>query len=412
MHILFLTDNFPPEVNAPASRTFEHCRDWVTAGHRVTVITCAPNFPAGKVFPGYRNRLWQREEMAGIEVIRVWSYITANQGFAKRTLDYISYMVSATIAGLFVRRPDVIVGTSPQFFTAIAARMLSSLRRRPWVFELRDIWPESIRAVGALREGPVLRLLERIELHLYRHAARIVALSHAYKRDIVRRGVDPDRVDVVTNGVDLSRYAPQPKDAELVAKLKLEGCFVGGYIGTHGMAHALETLTDAAELLQSRPEAADIRILMIGDGARKAQLVADADRRGLTNIMFVDSVSKDQVIRYWSILDVSIIHLRKTPLFETTIPSKLFEAMGMGIPVLMGVGGEAGEIVREAEAGPLFEQENAAALADGLVMLKRDREARERYRSNALRVAKHYDRSYLASRMLGVLERVACATDR
>ena len=156
MKILFLSDNFPPEVNAPASRTFEHCKAWVKAGHQVTVITCAPNFPKGRVYDGYKNRLWSREEVDGVCVIRVWSYITANEGFLKRILDYVSFMFSASVAGLFVKRPDVIVGTSPQFFTACAAWFLGLVRRRPYVFELRDLWPESIRAVSAMKESRLL----------------------------------------------------------------------------------------------------------------------------------------------------------------------------------------------------------------------------------------------------------------
>lgn len=407
MRILFLTDNFPPEVNAPASRTFEHCREWVRAGHQVTVITCAPNFPGGKVFGGYRNRLRQTETMDGIEVIRVWSYMTANEGFAKRILDYVSFMLSAIVAGLLARRPDVIVGTSPQFFTAVAARVLGTLKRVPWVFELRDIWPESIKAVSALNgDSAVIRWLEKLELHLYRHAARVVAVTNAFKDNLVARGIDPEKIDVVTNGVDLSRYGPQAKDAELEAQLGLQGRFVAGYVGTHGMAHALETLIDAAALLAARPDGQNIRIVLIGDGARKAELVAMAAERGLPNLLFLDSVSKDQIIRYWSVLDAAIIHLRKTPLFETVIPSKLFEAMGMGLPVVMGVGGEAGGIVQAGETGILFEPENPAALADTLVALANDDAARNALKGNALRVAKQYDRSYLASRMLGILERV------
>jgi len=187
MHILFLTDNFPPEANAPASRTFEHCREWVKAGHQVTVITCVPNFPKGKVFEGYRNKLWQSEEMDGIRVIRVWSYITANEGFAKRILDYVSYMVTASIAALFVRRVDLIIGTSPQFFTACAAYATSVMKRRPWVFELRDIWPESIRVVSAMKHSRVLDFLERVELFLYRKSTAIVSVTHAFKKNLIDR---------------------------------------------------------------------------------------------------------------------------------------------------------------------------------------------------------------------------------
>lgn len=186
MRILFLTDNFPPEVNAPASRTFEHYREWVRADHQVTVITGAPNFPKGRLFPGYRNRLWQRETLDGIDVVRVWTYIAANQGVVKRTLDYLSFMVTGFLAGLFQRRPDVIVGTSPQFLTNCAAWMLSVFRWRPFVFELRDLWPESIKTVGAMSDSVALRLLERLELFLYRRATVIVAVTESFRRNLVR----------------------------------------------------------------------------------------------------------------------------------------------------------------------------------------------------------------------------------
>ena len=176
MRILFLTDNFPPEVNAPASRTYDHCREWVKAGVEVTVITCAPNFPKGKVYDGYRNRLYSKEEMNGIKVIRVWSYIAANKGFIKRTLDYISYSVTSFIAGLFVKT-DLIVATSPQFFTALAGRMLHRWRRKPWVMEVRDMWPESIKTVGAMNDNAFIRYFEWQEMRCYRSATRIVMVT-------------------------------------------------------------------------------------------------------------------------------------------------------------------------------------------------------------------------------------------
>ena len=404
MHILFLTDNFPPEVNAPASRTFEHCRAWVRAGHKVTVVTCAPNFPKGKVFDGYRNRAWQTEEMDGIRVIRVWSYITANEGFVKRILDYQSFMVTATLASPFVRGVDVVVGTSPQFFTACAAYVVAGMKRVPWVFELRDLWPESIRAVGAMKESKALDWLEKLELFLYRKANAVVSVTNAFRDNLIGRGIDGAKIHVVTNGVDISRFNPREKDAELVRELGLEGKFVAGYIGTHGMAHALETLLEAAAKLKARPDGDRYRILLLGDGARKAELVAQAQAKGLDNVLFVDSVSKEQVVRYWSLLDVSIIHLRKTELFTTVIPSKLFECMGMGIPVLHGVAGESAGIVEKEGAGIVFEPENADALCDGLARLAADRALYDQYRRNALTGAHNYDRSVLAGRMLGVLE--------
>ena len=404
MHILFLADNFPPEVNAPASRTFEHCREWVRAGHQVTVITCAPNFPKGRVFDGYRNRLWQSEELAGIRVIRVWSYITANEGFVKRILDYQSFMVSATLAALFVRRVDVVIGTSPQFFTVCAAFVVGGLKRLPWVFELRDIWPESIKVVGAMKDSAAIRLLERLELFLYRQANCIVTVTHSFKQTLMRRGIEGDKIKVVTNGVDLSQFALQPKDAQLVESLGLTGKFVVGYIGTHGMAHALETLLDAALILQQTPGAENIHIVLLGHGARKADLVARAQSMNLHNVLFLDSVPKDQVARYWSLLDVSVIHLRKSELFTTVIPSKLFEGMGMGIPVLHGVAGESADIVRKEAVGEVFESENASELVAGLLRLRDDPVLFQTYRQNGLSAARRYDRKALALSMLEIVK--------
>lgn len=406
MNILFLTDNFPPEVNAPASRTFEHCRAWVQAGHRVTVMTGAPNFPQGKVFAGYRNRLWQRETMDGIEVVRVWTYITANAGFAKRTLDYLSFMVTSFLAGLVQRRPDVIVGTSPQFFTNCAAWMLSVFRWRPFVFELRDLWPESIKTVGAMQDSAALRLMERLELFLYRRAAAVVAVTESFRRNLIARGIDGAKIHVITNGVDLTRFQPMARDADLAGRLGLTDRFVAGYIGTHGMAHALETVLEAAALMRQHPQGANVRFVLLGDGAQKQALKARAQRMGLDNVLFLDTVPKAEVPRYWSLLDASIIHLRKADNFTQVIPSKLFECMGMGIPVLHGVAGESAEIVEREGVGLTFEPENAQALCAGLLRLVQDRALYADLRAHCLAAAPRYERTALAHRMLTLLEQV------
>ena len=403
VHVLFLTDNFPPEVNAPASRTFEHCREWVKHGHKVTVITCAPNFPKGKVFDGYRNRLWQRETIEGIEVVRVWSYITANEGFLRRILDYQSYMVSATIASLFVRKVDVVVGTSPQFFTACAAYVAGLLKFRPYIFELRDLWPETIKAVGAMKSSFAIDMLEKLELFLYRRAAKVISVTKSFKANLIRRGIDGSKIEVVTNGVDISQFKPRPKDAALTAQLGLEGKFVAGYIGTHGLCHGLETLVEAADRLRGT----GIVFLFLGDGARKQHLRDMAAEKKLDNVVFIDSVPKAEVPRYWSILDVSVIHLQKAELFTTVIPSKLFESMGMGLPVLHGVEGESAEIVKEEGAGIPFEPENVDELCAALARLRSNPAELESFRANCLKGAQNYDRTNLALKMMRMLEETA-----
>jgi hypothetical protein len=405
MHILFLSDNFPPEVNAPASRTFEHCREWVKAGHQVTVITCAPNFPLGKVYKGYKNKIWQSEIMDGIRVIRVWSYITANEGVAKRILDYVSFMVSAVAAAPTVKAPDLVISTSPQFFSACAAYLISRMKKRPYVFELRDIWPESIKAVGAMKDSAVIRLLEHIEIFLYKKAVKIVSVTQSFKRTLVNRGINADKIHVVTNGVDLDRFQPRSKDTDLMARYGLNGKFVAGYIGTHGMAHHLETILAAADAVRRQPGGAIFRFVLLGNGARKAAIMARAEAMGLDNILFIDSVPKAEVVRYWSLLDVSIIHLRRTKLFTTVIPSKLFEGMGMGIPVLHGVAGESAEIVQKEGAGLVFEPENSDDLVKKLIRLQGDPALYRQLRKNCLSAASHYDRTALANNMLEILEK-------
>lgn len=402
MHILFLTDNFPPEVNAPASRTFEHCREWVKLGEQVTVITCAPNFPKGKVFPGYKNRLWQTETIEGIQVIRVWTYITANEGFIRRSLDYISFMVAATIASFWIKKVDVVIGTSPQFFTVCAAYVVGLLKRVPWVFELRDIWPESIKAVGSMKDGILYRSLEKLELFLYKKASRIIALTQSFKKELVLRGIPAEKIDVITNGVDLSLFKPRSKNQALLKKLGLENKFVAGYIGTIGMAHGLETLVEAAEIIQNtqNPESDNIKILILGDGARKEALKQLAKDKNLENLIFIDTVSKAEVADYWSLLDVSIIHLKRDPLFEKVIPSKLFECMAMGIPVLHGVLGESAEIVSRLGVGKTIAPDNSQVLAQELFNLSMNAQQLQQMKEVALEAAKQFDREHLAKSML------------
>jgi glycosyltransferase involved in cell wall biosynthesis len=300
-----------------------------------------------------------------------------------------------------------VVGTSPQFFTACAAFAVGTLKRRPWVFELRDLWPESINALGAMRRSVAMSLLEKLEHFLYQRATRIVAVTQSFKRKLIERGIDGDKIEVVTNGVDLTRFSFRPKDPELTRHLHLEGKFVAGYIGTLGMAHSLQTLMEAASRLRTVPGGADIRLLLLGDGARKTELQERARQLGLDNVLFVDTVCKDEVVRYWSLLDVSVIHLQKIPLFTAVIPSKLFESMGMGIPVLLGVAGESADIVQQESIGEVFEPENVDQLVDGLLRLQANPALRQAYRDKCLANAGHYNRADLALRMLRVLERTA-----
>ncbi len=400
MKILFLSDNFPPEVNAPASRTFDHCREWVKSGDEVTVITCAPNFPQGKLYAGYHNKLWQEEIIEGIRVIRVWSYIVANKGFFKRTLDFISFSVSSFLAGLFVKT-DVIIATSPQFFTALSGRTLSFWKRKPWIMEVRDLWPESIKTVGALNISPFIRYFEWEEKKCYRSARSIIVVTDSFKRKLNGRGIDDTKVYVVKNGVDRNLFVPvEEKDAELLTRLDLKNKKIIGYIGTHGMAHKLDFILRCASILQNK--APEYHFLFLGNGAEKDNLKKLKDSLKLTNVTMLDSVSKNEVKRYISILDICLINLKKSELFTTVIPSKIFENAAMEVPILMGVEGEAQEIVEGYGAGLCFEPENENDFINKLhEMFVTDKYLG--FKKGCRQLAIDFDRKELAEKMLNII---------
>lgn len=405
MRILFLSDNFPPEGNAPATRLYEHATRWVRAGHEVTVITCAPNFPEGRLFPGYRNAWRQVEWLDGIRVVRVKTYITANEGFLKRTLDYLSFMLMATVMSVFERRPDVVVATSPQFFCALAGWMVGVLKWRPFVFELRDLWSASIVAVGMMRKNWIIRVLEQMELFLYWRADAVVAVTRRSRRELIARGVPAGKVHVVMNGVDLERYAPRERDQALARELGLEGKFVAGYMGTHGMAHALPKVLEAAERLRHRE---DVAFFFAGSGAERARVEQLVAERGLRNVRLIPRQPKEAMPALWSLCDLAIVPLRDTPVFATVIPSKIFESMGMGVPILMSLPeGEATAIVRRTACGVCVPPEDPQAMAAAIARLADAPSEAAALRQAALAAAPGFSREALAARMLALLQQVA-----
>lgn len=405
MHILFLTHYFPPEVNAPASRTVEHCRRWADAGEDVTVITCVPNHPRGVIFPGYKNRLWQRDRIDGIEVIRVWTLATPNEGFLLRTLNYVVFMIMAIAASLFVRRPDVVISTSPQFFAGLAGYAVSRLRRARWILEIRDLWPESILAVGAIKSKFIIRSLEWLERFAYRKAYHLVVVTESFVDHVVKHGGSSERTTVITNGVDLSTFTHQPKKENFAREIGLEGKFVAAYVGTHGMAHGLDTILRAADRLRHR---SDIAFLMVGDGAAKAGLKAECQRQALPNIVMLDEMPKEKMAEIWALSDVSLVLLRNLPLFSTVIPSKIFESMAMERPIVLGVIGESARIISAAQSGILIEPESDQQLCHALETLAEDPELVARLgRHGSEYVRNHYDRNRLAAQFLDIIRAVA-----
>ncbi|ARJ66585.1 glycosyltransferase WbuB [Magnetospirillum sp. ME-1] len=401
MRILFLTENYPPETNAAATRVSERAAYWIRDGHEVTVLTCAPNFPGGKLFPGWKNRWRDVSDMGGVRVVRVKTYIAPNEGFAKRILDFVSFMVMAVVAGLFEKKPDVVVSTSPQFFAAVGGWALAGMRGTPFVFELGDLWPRSITAVGAMKDSLAIRWLEKLELFLYRRSAAVVALTRAFKADLIARDIPAEKIAVVINGVDLPRYAPRPRDEALEAEWGLGGKFVIGYVGTHGMAHGLINVLDAAERLKADDR---IRFLLVGNGAERQMLMDEAARRGLANVVFGPPQPKDRMPAVWSLCDVALIHLKDSPAFAEVIPSKMFEAMGMGLPLLLvAPRGEASHIVEADRAGLFVPAAQPDLLAEAARRLESDEGLRRQLAADSLAAAAAHTRERQAELFIQAL---------
>lgn len=397
MKILFCSQYFPPESNAPAVRVSEMAREWVASGHEVEVLTAFPHHPAGVIPAEYRRRVFQRERWNGVNVTRTWIYVAPNKGVIRRSIGYFSWMVSAIVLGsMRTARPHVVVATTPQFLCAVAGLVVSKIKRVPFVLEVRDLWPDSILAVGALKEGFVVRILRRIERFLYTSADRIVIVSPPFREHIA--AIVPDTpIDLVPNGVDLQRFTPRAADADVYAAAGVRETQRILYTGTVGMAHGLETMIDAAAAMCDE----DVAFVIVGDGARREELTAVARERGVANVYFLGQRPREEMPEWIAGAAAVVVHLRPSALFEGVLPSKLFEYMGCGKAVLMGVRGPASDIVERSACGWTFEPGNAddlvrvarVALAEGDACARRGLAGRAY-------VEIHYDRKSLAHRYL------------
>lgn len=394
MNILFISENFYPESNALANRLYDHAKIWVKHGHQVTILTCAPNFPKGKVFAGYKNKWRYVETIEGIKVIRIKSYIAENRGLFRRILDYMSFGIHAAIQGLLVKSPDIIIGSSPQPFAVFASYFVAKLKRKPFVFELRDLWPESVIAVGAMgKQNILLRFFAWTIKRMYKFADIIVSVTDSFKKFLVENeNISATKIIVCKNGVNLNEISPTVTREFLRSQYKLEGKYVVGYVGTIGMAHSISTIIEAAKTNDD----SRVHFIIMGAGAKAETIKQQAEK--VENITFVNSGSRQDAINVLNMLDASIVHLKNTPLFKTVIPSKIFEAMALGIPILIGIKGESHRIViDEAQAGCEFEPQNSHSLNKAIALLQRT--PYDPQKSIAF-VKQYFNRECIATRML------------
>jgi glycosyltransferase involved in cell wall biosynthesis len=410
MRILFITHYFPPEVNAPANRTHEHCRRWVEDGHEVTIITGVPNHPRGEIFEGYENRLIQEEEIDGIRVIRTWMYLTPNSGFSRRVANYLLFALAALIASLRAKNPDLVIATSPQFFVGVAGACIARLKRRPFVLEIRDLWPKSIVELGQLGKGPILSALEALERWLYRSAAGVVVNTRTFRDHITERGVDPSKIELIYNGIDPNRFHPRRKNQELLAAHDLADRFTVGYVGTIGLAHGLTMLIDVAERLRHRE---DIRFVLIGDGADRNQLEAEIEARGLSDVKMIGLQPRSAMPDWIASIDLLLVTLRDLPVFETVIPSKIFEFLAEERPVILAARGEIRGMLAESGGALMIDPENPDQMRAAIEeVIEEPEAAAARARAGRKWVEASFIRDDLASKMEGFLERVLLESRR
>ena len=407
MRILFLTHYFPPEVNAPASRTYEHCREWVAAGHEVHVVTCVPSHPVGQPFSGYRRCWYQHESIDGIHVHRVWTYLASNRDVVKRTLNFVSFACSGAWRAWRLGPFDVAIGTSPQFFCAVATWLVARLRGMPWVFELRDLWPESIAALGVMdRRSAPMRWLERLELKLYRDAAVVACLTRSFIKNLESRGIDGARLHYLPNGIIPEFWASGDRERTRHELNVSRDDVLVSYVGTTGMAHDLRTVLDAAADLHSR--APQVRLLIVGDGAELEALRAAAASRHLSNVMFMGLIPRTRVPSLLAASDVMLVTLRPSEVFKTVLPSKMFEAMAASRPIVLSVEGEARETLLQANGGIAVPPGDHGALAGAVQTLAEDAAMRAAMgAAGAKFVAREFSRRTWAARYLRTLETVA-----
>jgi colanic acid biosynthesis glycosyl transferase WcaI len=436
--ILYISQYFPPEMGAPAARAAELAHHWAQAGHEVSILTGFPNHPTGVVPEEWRARLRRliyneqilptgsqlssraltpqaqdpRPDTEGpksIRVFRTWLWPLPNRKAHERMRNYASFCISAALRGMTIPRPDVIIATSPQLLVGLSGWWLAFSRQIPFIFEVRDLWPESLTAVGVGDENSLLhRTLAKIAGFLYDKADRIVVVTPAFREYLIKHWrVPEEKIAVVENGVETDLFQPQPEvtNQSIRRQLNAEQKFVVCYIGTMGNAHGLETLLDAAATLQR--EQPNVLFLLIGEGAEKARIKSLAQSRNLINVLFLDQQPREKIPAFISASDASLVLLKKTDVFKTVIPTKMLEFMSCARPVILGVDGQAREIVEAAGAGLIIEPENSAALAQAIKMLAADTDLGKKLgQKGREHILRNFSRARTAEKYIDVLERL------
>lgn len=405
LRILLISEYFPPEIGAGSNRAYELSANWVKLGASVSVITGFPDYPSGIIPARYRGKIFLREEKDGIEVIRTFTIPAPNKGFLKRVISFLSFMFSSVIQGSIAsKKQDIVIATSPPFFVGIAGYLIARLKKVPFIFEVRDLWPDSIVELGQLRNRLIIKILKSMEYFLYRKSSHIVPVADSTVEVLTSSGINKDKITVIKNGVDTGLFVPGKKNKDLDSKLNLKNKFVVGYIGTLGLSHSIDKVIGTANLLRENKE---ISFLIIGEGAEKESLLQKVNSLNLDNVVFLNNVDKYLLPVYYGLCDLLLVPLRKLKLFEKVIPSKIFEIFAMGKPIIISVNGEARRLVEDSGGGMYSEPENSLELKDKILYLYNNPELLGKLGAEGRKfVEENFDRTVLAKKYYELLKSI------
>ncbi|MBS0175703.1 MAG: glycosyltransferase family 4 protein [Nitrospira sp.] len=362
--VLLLTQWFDPE---PTFKGLVFARELVKQGFDVEVITGFPNYPDGKVYPGYRVKLIQKEVIDGVTVTRVPLYPSHDRGAKGRILNYASFAASSLFYGLFfAKKADVMYAYHPPLTVGVTAALLRVFRRVPVVYDIQDMWPDTLRATGMFSNERALKVVSAVCDWVYKRVDHIVVLSPGFRRLLIERGVPSEKIDVIYNWC--AEDSISHRGGDLPAGLPAEG-FRVLFAGNMGKAQALSAVLEAAEILLH--EAPTVRFVFLGGGVEVDRLTEMTEKMGLGNVSFLPAVPMNEVGKYLGAADALLVHLKKDPLFRITIPSKTQAYMAAGKPIIMGVDGDAADLVREGQCGYVAESENPRSIADAVMELMR-----------------------------------------
>lgn len=402
MKIVVICHYFPPEIGAPSARLYEMSKRWVELGNEVHVVTCFPNHPTGIIPDVYKGLKYKLENMDGIHVHRNYVYATPNKGFIKKTLGHISFMFSSVFFSMKkIDKPDVIITSSPTFFSIFSGYWYSLRKKADFVLEIRDLWPAAMIELGVMKEGFITRVLEKMELFFYRKSKKLIMVTQSFKENVVNRGIRGDKVHVITNGVNQDFFYPKEKNQRLINKYNLQDKFVISYVGAHGISQNLSTILEVAKKLR---EYKNIEFVFVGEGAEKDKLKQIVSKEELSNVQFIDAQPKEKIPEFYNSSDLCLIPLKNIELFKTFIPSKMFEIMACGIPIIASLEGEAAQILEDSKAALVVKPDNPNEIARAIEELINDKEKYSQMKASGPEfVEKNYSRNKLAERYLELI---------